>query len=114
MTHMARIVGSGPTGWIIERKITMAVYVDDGFCGPRNSWGKWTGGGHLQADTEQELHDFANRLGLKREWFQEGSRPLAMHYDLTASKRAKAIGLGAVQETWRQAAKRRIAARKTS
>jgi hypothetical protein len=85
----------------------VTVYVDDGFCGPPRSWGKWTGGGHLQADTEQELHTFAARLVLKREWFQPGSRPAAAHYDLTASKRTQALALGDVGETWRQASLRR-------
>lgn len=84
----------------------MSVYVDDGFCGPPGSWGKWTGGGHLQADTEEELHTFASKLGLRREWFQAGRRPEAAHYDLTASKRELAIRLGAVAETWREASRR--------
>lgn len=85
----------------------MTVYVDDGFCGPPGSWGKWTGGGHMQADTEEELHAFAARLGLKRSWYQPGSRPAAAHYDLTAGKRKQAIALGAVSETWREAGRRR-------
>lgn len=91
----------------------MSVYVDDGFCGPPGSWGKWTGGGHLQADTENELHAFAQTLGLKRSWFQRGSRSEAAHYDLTASKRAKAIELGAISETWRNASRRRRPSRDT-
>lgn len=37
----------------------------------------------------QELHDFAKKIGLKREWFQGD------HYDLVPTKRAKAIALGA-------------------
>jgi hypothetical protein len=87
--------------------VAVSVYVDDGFCGPDGSWGKWTGGGHMQADTEEELHTFAARLGLKRAWFQAGSRPEAAHYDLTAGKRQQALALGAVAETWREASRRR-------
>lgn len=84
----------------------MTVYVDDGFA---IGWGKWTGGGHLQADTIEELHEFAGRLGLKRGWFQPGSRgALTAHYDLTAGKRQRAIALGAVPETWREASRRRL------
>lgn len=41
------------------------------------------------------LHDFANKLGLKREWFQQGSS--IYHYDLTESKRIEAIKLGAIE-----------------
>lgn len=86
----------------------MTVYVDDGFCGPPGSWGKWTGGGHMQADTVEELHAFAERLDLKRAWFQQGSRGnVTAHYDLTAGKREQAIALGAVAETWREASRRR-------
>lgn len=90
----------------------MAVYVDDGFCGPPGSWGRWTGGGHMQADTLEELHAMAAKLGLKRAWFQtKPERPDHDHYDLTASKRLRAIELGVVAETWREAGLRRKAAR---
>lgn len=40
-----------------------------------------------------ELHEFAKRLGLKRNWFQLKTVP---HYDLVRSKRDLAIKLGAV------------------
>lgn len=49
---------------------------------------------HMLADTVAELHDFAARIGLKREWFQPASRP---HYDLSKAKRAEAIAAGAVE-----------------
>lgn len=85
----------------------MSVYVDDGFAG--TGWGKWNGGGHMQADSADELHAFAKRLGLKREWFQSTpGAPWLDHYDLTASKRAKAFELGAISETWREAAQRAV------
>ncbi len=48
---------------------------------------------HMMSDTSiAELHEFAARLGLKREWFQTKSAP---HYDVCLSKRAEAIKLGA-------------------
>lgn len=50
---------------------------------------------HL-TDSEDDvgaLHAFADRLGLKRAWFQNGTRP---HYDLTAGRRAEALRMGAV------------------
>lgn len=87
----------------------MAVYVDDAFVDA--DWGRWSGGGHMQADTVDELHAFAARLGLKRSWFQtKPGRPEHDHYDLTASKRRKAIELGATAESWRDAALRHVAA----
>ena len=41
----------------------------------------------------QPLHDFAARLGLRREWFKEGTVP---HYSLSRSQRQQALRLGAV------------------
>jgi hypothetical protein len=85
--------------------IAMSVYVDDGFVD--GDWDIWTGGGHMQADTLEELHAMADRLGLRRSWFQcKSGRPWHDHYDLTRSKRDQAIALGAVTVTWREAARR--------
>ena len=66
----------------------MAVYVDDS----RLAWrGKsWC---HLVADSINELHAFAEQLGLRREWFQD--RTMYPHYDVTVAVRAKALALGA-------------------
>lgn len=50
---------------------------------------------HMTADTREELHDFARRIGMRRSWFQD--KPRLWHYDLTASRRAAAIRLGAVE-----------------
>lgn len=45
---------------------------------------------HMTSDTsEKELHEFAIKLGLKREWFQGD------HYDLTTNKRQLAVNYGA-------------------
>jgi hypothetical protein len=41
----------------------------------------------------EELHAMADKLGLKRSWFQSGSFD---HYDITPPKRALALKLGAV------------------
>ena len=51
---------------------------------------------HLVADSPEELEDMARRLELREEWGQ-GS-----HYDVTESKRAAAIRLGARAVTTRQ------------
>lgn len=74
----------------------MSVYVDDAFV--EGGWGKWAGGGHLQADTLEELHAFAAQIGLRPEWFQPGRRPERAHYDLTRGKRDQAILAGAIPE----------------
>jgi hypothetical protein len=88
----------------------MSVYVDHAFA--YGEWGRWTGGGHLQADTVDELHAFAKRLGLRREWFQsKPSRPENDHYDLTQAVRARALELGAIAEDRRAGTRRRRAAR---
>lgn len=48
---------------------------------------------HLFTDEKDsvELHQLANRIGMRREWFQGD------HYDLTPSKRAAAIRAGAIE-----------------
>lgn len=80
----------------------MAVYVDDyraKFRSMRMS--------HLSADTLSELHAMADKLGLKRAWFQgKGSVP---HYDVSDSKRKLAIEFGAISETAVDGARRRKA-----
>jgi hypothetical protein len=86
------------------------IYVDNAF--DEGAWGKWQGGGHLQADSTDELHAFATRLGLKRSWFQSRpGRPWNDHYDLTRHKRLDAIQLGAVPQTETQWYERRKLAR---
>ena len=58
---------------------------------------------HLTADTEAELHAFAARLGLRREWYQKrGDDDHRWHYDLTVGRRVRAVELGAVELTWRE------------
>lgn len=39
---------------------------------------------HLVADTLDELHEFALKIGLKREWFQ--NHPKHPHYDIWGTK----------------------------
>lgn len=68
------------------------VYVDNinVWSGARPPFHK--GSCHLMADDIEELHAFAQSIGLKRRWFQPKSSP---HYDLTPSKREAAILAGA-------------------
>ena len=52
---------------------------------------------HLVADNIDELHEFAQKIGLKREWFQISASGIP-HYDISSSRiRALAISLGAKQ-----------------
>lgn len=91
----------------------MSVYVDHAFA--VGDWGRWSGGGHLQADTGPELHAFAGRLGLRREWFQmTPGRPDKDHYDLTRARRVLAIRYGAIEEDRRAGTRRRQALRRGS
>jgi len=67
----------------------MAVFVDN----ERIEWrGElWC---HLVAESLDELHGFAARLGLRRSWFQgKASYP---HYDVTIAVRDRALALGAL------------------
>jgi Protein of unknown function (DUF4031) len=91
----------------------MAVYVDDASIpatvpsGRARHTSRWS---HLFADTQDELHEFADRLGLRRSYFQPGKpradgRPSPFwHYDVTVGKRRQAIRLGAQPVTWRDSA----------
>jgi hypothetical protein len=55
---------------------------------------KWS---HLWCDAgeEEKLHEFARKLGLKREWFQ--AKPDFPHYDTVPTKLGRALALGATQ-----------------
>jgi hypothetical protein len=48
---------------------------------------------HMVADSLDELHAMAERIGVKRRWFQ--SRVSLPHYDICKSKRALAVKYGA-------------------
>jgi len=54
---------------------------------------------HLIADSEEELVEFAVKIGLKPEWIQ---RKGATHFDLTQSKRKLAVKNGAQELGWKQ------------
>lgn len=96
----------------------MTVYVDDMRMKARvgNLTARWS---HLTADTEEELHEFATRLGLKRAWYQTCKSKVCRppcphwHYDVTDSMRDKAIRLGAKSITLREGAEMMIARRRT-
>ena len=70
----------------------MTVYVDD----MNASFGRMIMC-HMIADTEDELHAMADKIGVARKWYQKD------HYDISLSKRAEAVRLGAVEITFRDA-----------
>jgi hypothetical protein len=79
----------------------MSVYVDQLTpCVTSPQW-RWPKSCHLVADTVEELHGFAGRIGLRRSWFQL-SRCGMPHYDLTPARRQRAVEQGAIEITRRQ------------
>lgn len=73
----------------------MAIYVDPlRACVPNKNW-RWLKSCHMFADTDSELHNFACRIGLKRNWFQ--NRAQFPHYDLNPSRRNIAVIKGAIE-----------------
>lgn len=69
-------------------------------CPPTRGW-PYTASAHLYSDDGdlEELHDFAERLGLRRQRFQPTTLP---HYDLTPKKHQAAIDAGAAERSKRQ------------
>lgn len=90
----------------------MSVYVDESFVaeakgtqarrvGARHGH-RWC---HLWADSLDELHAFAARIGMRRGWFQDHA--ILPHYDLVPSRRAHALRLGAIEKPVMQAMRER-------
>lgn len=69
----------------------MTVYVDRA----RNGFGRMLMC-HMIADTPDELHAMADRIGVARRWFQQPPKASFWHYDIAQTKRAMAVAAGAV------------------
>jgi hypothetical protein len=54
---------------------------------------------HMIADTPEELHAMAHRIGVARKWFQDPAKGKASfwHYDIAKNKRALAVEAGAIE-----------------
>jgi hypothetical protein len=87
----------------------MTVYVDEIRVWPTTIRCFRAGSCHMTADTLEELHAIARRIGLRREWFQ--SKSLTPHYDLTPKKREAALAAGAAFVPARTQAIARVAKR---
>jgi hypothetical protein len=75
----------------------MTVWVDDMFKYPMGQYRRMKMS-HMISDNETELHEMANKIGIARKWYQGD------HYDISMSKRAEAVRLGAVEITLRELA----------
>lgn len=67
----------------------MSVYVDR----EQNQYGRMKMC-HMFADSLDELHAMANKIGIQEKWFQNKKHP---HYDICQSKKKLAIKHGAIE-----------------
>lgn len=58
---------------------------------------------HMVADTDEELHAMAEKIGVARKWHQKAGT-VHSHYDIALSKRALAVENGAKEITMRELA----------
>lgn len=77
----------------------MPVYIDDFFA----NYGRMKMC-HMLADTDEELHSMADRIGIQRKWWQSPHKTSGSHYDIAISKRKLALEFGAIAISYRQAA----------
>lgn len=92
----------------------MSVYVDDMYKYPMGRFGRMKMS-HLMADTDDELHEMAKKIGIARKWCQhDGLGQGYTHYDIPKSKRLLAIQLGAISITLREMSAKAMEWRKQS
>ena len=79
----------------------MAVYVDDMY---KFKMGEYKGMkmSHMIADTKEELLEMADKIGVNRKWIQHEGE-WHEHFDVCLTKREKAVKLGAIEITMREA-----------
>lgn len=73
----------------------MTVYIDDMYLHPMGRYGSMKMS-HMIADTDEELHALAGKIGVARKHFQGD------HYDVCMAMRDLAIGFGAQPVTMKQ------------
>lgn len=84
----------------------MTVYVDD----MRAPFGRMILC-HMVADTLDELLVMADTIGVARRWLQHPDDPIAVHFDISLSRRALAVRAGAVEVTLHDVGQRQMALR---
>lgn len=72
----------------------LSVYVDD----MRAKFGRMILC-HMVADSREELDAMADTIGVARKWIQHADDPIAVHYDISLTKRAAAVRAGAIEMT---------------
>ena len=77
----------------------MAVYVDN-FNAPYRRMIMC----HMIADTQTELLEMADKIGVQRKWIQDFGTPRE-HFDICLSKKKKAIDFGAKEINMRELAR---------
>lgn len=55
---------------------------------------------HMIVDSNEELHVFAESIGIKRCWYHSSAR--YQHYDLNETQRRSAINAGAIEGSAKQ------------
>jgi menaquinone-dependent protoporphyrinogen IX oxidase len=105
----ARIDNDGRVGYDSS---SMAILIDSFMNGARGPYPfRHRRCGHLVSDTSiEELHTFAENLGMRREWFQCRSIP---HYDLTGERYDLALAMGAEPVSSRDLVRRAVRWNKT-
>ncbi len=73
----------------------MAVYVDQLL---KYGTKKWS---HMEADSLNELHEFAKSIGVAKCWFHNPRNQGSPHYDLNPEQRARAVAAGAIEKDFR-------------
>lgn len=80
----------------------MSVYVDDMYKYPMGQFGRMKMS-HMIADTDEELHEMARKIGVARKWCQKEELGKGyIHYDIAMGKRLLAIEHGAIPITLRE------------
>lgn len=58
---------------------------------------------HMLADSDEELHAMAARIGVAQKWWQSPLKTSGSHYDIALTKKALALAAGAKAITYREA-----------
>lgn len=61
---------------------------------------------HMVADTDEELHQMADKIGVNRKWFQGPPKHILHLYDICKSKKVLAISKGAIPMSDREIVKK--------